>query len=267
MNMSKPKVMGILNVTPDSFYAKSRVGKDDSLKKAEQMLNEGVDFIDIGGYSSRPNAANISEDEELSRVIPVIDSIHKNFPEAVISIDTFRAKVAASALENGAHIINDISGGKLDEKMLSIVGKFRTPYIGMHMRGNPQTMRGLTEYEDLLLEVSAYFDELKTRAQGLGIKDLIIDPGFGFAKTLEQNYYLLKKLSYLKHLDCPILVGVSRKSMIYKLLKIDPEDAMSATSGLNAIALIKGASILRVHDVKEAKELVTMTEAINDSGI
>lgn len=259
MDLSEPKVMGILNITPDSFYAKSRrTAVNDVLKATEKMLSEGATFIDVGGYSSRPGAADISVEEEIQRIVVPIECIAKEFPECITSIDTFRAKVARAAVDAGANLINDISGGHLDDEMLTTVASLKVPYIGMHMRGTPQNMKALTDYDDLLLEMGQYFAELKSRCQTLGINDLIIDPGFGFAKTVEQNFDLLKNLEYFKHQDCPILVGLSRKSMIWKTLEVNLEDALNGTSGLNAIALLKGANILRVHDVKEAVELTKL---------
>lgn len=257
--------MGILNVTPDSFYSASRMREESILKTAEQMLSDGANFLDIGGYSSRPGADEVSEQEELDRVIPAISTIIKSFSEAIISIDTFRSTVAAAALEAGAKMINDISGGELDTEMIPLAARSRTPYIGMHMKGTPSTMQSMTEYGDIVSEVLRRLNEIKASCDSAGVHDLIIDPGFGFAKTLEQNYYLLKNLSRLKILDSPILVGLSRKSMIYKLLETDPEEALTGTIGLNTVALLNGADILRVHDVKEAVELTKVIKQLNDS--
>lgn len=251
--------MGILNVTPDSFYEGSRKSTvNEVLKSAERMLSEGAIFLDVGGYSSRPGSADVSVQEEMNRVIAPINAIIKEFPECRISIDSFRSEVAKAACDAGATIINDISGGHLDQLMLPMAGELQIPYIGMHMRGTPQTMKALTDYDDLLIEMGHYFSEMQASCLEHGIHDLIIDPGFGFAKTIEQNFDLLKHLDYLSHIDCPILVGLSRKSMIFKTLNIEPKDALNGTSGLNAIALLKGASILRVHDVKEAVELTKL---------
>ncbi len=222
------------------------------------MLSEGAIFLDVGGYSSRPGSADVSVQEEMNRVIAPINAIIKEFPECRISIDSFRSEVAKAACDAGATIINDISGGHLDQLMLPMAGELQIPYIGMHMRGTPQTMKALTDYDDLLIEMGHYFSEMQASCLEHGIHDLIIDPGFGFAKTIEQNFDLLKHLDYLSHIDCPILVGLSRKSMIFKTLNIEPKDALNGTSGLNAIALLKGASILRVHDVKEAVELTKL---------
>ena len=267
IDLSIPKVMGIVNVTPDSFYAGSRKQEiKDFLTLVEQMLLDGATFLDVGGYSSRPGADHISEEDEIRRVSGPITALSKEFPEAIISIDTFRSSVAKAAIDAGAHMINDISGGQLDEAMLSVAGNLRVPYIGMHMRGTPQTMKSLTEYDDLLKEVMVYFGGMLNRCKEVGIIDALIDPGFGFAKTLNQNYYLLNHLSILKQLGVPILVGVSRKSMIWRLLEIDADQALNGTTALNSVALLKGANILRVHDVKEAVETVKLIEQLNDSG-
>lgn len=255
----KPKVMGILNLTPNSFYdGGSYSSVSDALKKVEKMLSEGADFIDIGAYSSKANAEFVSSEEEMQRLIPVLKEIVKNFPQAIISIDTFRAEVAKKAIDVGASIINDISGGLLDEKMFDEVAKAHVPYILMHMRGTPQDMQQFTVYEDVTKEVALYFSKRIALAIEKGIKDIIIDPGFGFAKTLDQNYELMKNLSFLKNLNFPILSGISRKSMIYKYLEISPEDALNGTTALNMFSLINGANILRVHDVKEAVECVKL---------
>ena len=258
--LDKPMVMGILNVTPDSFYKGSRVLVDNSniLTLSEKMLLEGADILDIGGYSSRPGADEVSEEEELGRVIPAIKKIKNEFPKAILSIDTFRSKVAKEAVQNGADIVNDISAGSLDSEMIPTVGKLNVPYIAMHMKGNPKVMQSLTSYEDILFEMTKYFSEKLNECKKAGIKDVIIDPGFGFAKTVEQNYWILKNLSYFKTIQAPILVGLSRKSMIYKQLDTTAENALNGTTALNMAALINGASILRVHDVKEAIETVKL---------
>jgi len=259
IDLSTPKVMGILNITPDSFYDGGKL-KDDSaiLMQAEKMLNNGATFLDMGGYSSRPGATDIPESEEVKRVIPAIEIVLKNFPEALISIDTFRSEVAKKAIESGAALVNDISAGKLDEAMFSTVAQLQVPYVMMHMRGTPQTMKNLTDYENVTLEVLHYFSERIATARQVGIHDIIADPGFGFAKTLEQNFELLSQLELFKNLQIPLLVGLSRKSMIYKTLGITPKEALNGTTTLNSIALIKGANILRVHDVKEAVECVDL---------
>ncbi len=264
IDLSEPKVMGILNVTPDSFYDGGKfTGESAILKQVERMHTEGATFIDIGGYSSRPNAIDITEEEEKKRVLPAIEAIAKNFPEIIIAVDTFRSTIAKSSIEAGASMINDISGGSLDKKMPEVVAALQVPYILMHMLGTPQTMNTMTNYENLLKEIIDYFHQKINRLQLLGVKDLIIDPGFGFAKTIDQNFELLQKLDYLNILEKPILVGLSRKSTIWKTLSIKPEDALNGTTSLNTIALLKGASILRVHDVKEAVEVVKLIKALN----
>ncbi|MGH2666849.1 dihydropteroate synthase [Flavobacterium sp.] len=259
IDLSTPKVMGILNVTPDSFYDGGKYISDKGiLTQAEKMLNEGAFFIDIGGQSSKPSAAVVSVEEELNRIVPVIDLILKNFPQALLSIDTFNSKVAEVCIEHGSAMINDISAGSLDAKMFETIVKMQVPYIMMHMRGTPQTMQQLTDYNDLVKEIVFYFSEKVFQARQLGINDLIIDPGFGFAKTVTQNFELLHKLELFQFLELPVLAGISRKSMIYKTLETTAENALNGTSVLNTIALTKGANILRVHDVKEAVECVTL---------
>lgn len=255
--------MGIINVTPDSFYDGGKTFQKDSiLQQAEKMLQEGATFLDVGGYSSRPNAIDISEEEEKSRIVPAIESILKQFPEAFISIDTFRSEVAKKAVDLGACMVNDISGGKLDPNMFKTVARLKVPYILMHMRGTPQTMAQQTEYDAITKEVIFYFSEQLALARKAGIDDVIIDPGFGFAKTRKQSFELLQKMELLKQLDVPILAGVSRKSMIYKTLDISAKEALNGTTALNMIALQKGASILRVHDVKEAMECIKLSEML-----
>ena len=260
-DLSKPKVMGILNLTPDSFYDG---GVHNEINKIEdhvnKMVNDGMDILDIGGYSSKPGAKNISVDEELSRVIPILKHIRKIFPELVISIDTFRSKIASASLNEGADIINDISGGTLDKNMMSIVAKNNCPYILMHMQGNPQNMQNDPSYENVTLEIIQYLAQRIKIARENNIIDLIVDPGFGFGKTLEHNFEILNNLEKFNVLDTPILAGFSRKSMIYKTLKTSSEKALNGTSSLNTIALTKGAKILRVHDVKEAKECIILHE-------
>ncbi|WP_317127681.1 dihydropteroate synthase [Marinoscillum furvescens] len=264
LDLATPRVMGILNVTPDSFYAGSRKQELSAvLGSAEQMLIDGATFLDVGGYSSRPGASNISEGEELDRMVPVIDALSKEFPEAILSADTFRAKVARLAVDAGAHVVNDISAGCMDDRMLATVGELGVPYIAMHMRGTPQTMNANTEYDDLLKEIMAYFAERLAAARLAGIKDVIIDPGFGFAKKATQSFELLQKLDHLAYLECPVLVGVSRKSMIYKTLNISANEALNGTTVLNTVALGRGASILRVHDVKEAVEAVKLVNQLS----
>ena len=251
-----PKVMGILNITPDSFYAQSRTTPAEVLRKAEQMLEEGATFVDIGGYSSRPNPQEVSPQEELQRVVPVVKALVKHFPDIRISVDTFRAEVARESLEAGACIINDISAGQIDPAIWEVVAHYQVPYIAMHMRGTPQTKQTYTEYDKLTKDILYYFSQIKDKARQLRINDLIVDPGFGFSKTLAQNYELMQQLALFKALECPILVGISRKSMIYKLLDTTPEAALNGTTVLNTFALLHGADILRVHDVKEAVECV-----------
>ncbi|MEM6643289.1 MAG: dihydropteroate synthase [Bacteroidota bacterium] len=264
LELSTPKVMGIINATPDSFYSGSRKETVSSmLIQAKKMIDEGATFLDIGGYSSRPGADDIPVEEELRRVIEPISEIKRQFPSAIISIDTFRAKVARSAVEAGAGMINDISAGQLDPRIFEVAGDLKVPYIAMHMRGTPQTMKNLTHYEDLMKEIAQYFAKTQHECAQAGIKDLIIDPGFGFAKDVQQNFELLNALDHLQILKLPILVGLSRKSMIYKTLKITADEALNGTSVLNALALLKGANILRVHDVKEAVEVIRLLEKLN----
>ncbi|MBB5396216.1 dihydropteroate synthase [Mucilaginibacter sp. AK015] len=262
IHLSLPKVMGIINITPDSFYAGSRkTSVEDVLQQAGKMLNDGAAFLDIGAYSSRPGADDISVQEETDRLLPAIEAIVKNFPEAAISVDTFRAKVAEEAIKAGAHIINDISGGELDEDMFDTVGRLQVPYILMHMKGNPRTMQQLGNYEDVFDEVYDYFVRKVYRLKQLGVHDIIIDPGFGFAKQRGHSYKLMSRLQELERLQLPILAGISRKKMIYGLLGITAEEALNGTTVLNTIALTKGANILRVHDVKEAVEAIKIYEA------
>lgn len=264
IDLSSPKVMGILNITPDSFYDGGQYKNEkDMLLHVEKMLNEGAKFIDVGAYSSRPNADHVSEDNELKRILPIVISILKEFPEALLSIDTFRSNVAKQCIEVGASLINDISAGKLDDNMLQTIAELHVPYIMMHMRGTPKTMQQQTQYDDLLKDILFYFSERIAAAKALGIIDVIIDPGFGFAKTLEQNFELLSKLELFKMIEKPLLVGVSRKSMIYKTLQTSSKEALNGTSVLNTVALQKGASILRVHDVKEAVECIKLVESLS----
>jgi len=259
IDLSTPKVMGILNITPDSFYDGRRF-KDVSsiINQVEIMLNEGATFIDVGAYSSRPGADHVSETEELNRIIPIVELLMNQFPEINLSIDTFRSEVANQCIKAGATMINDISAGKLDDKMIATVGKLQVPFIMMHMKGSPQSMQQHTDYDCLVKDIIYYFSERIAKTRAHKIIDVIIDPGFGFSKTLEQNYELLSNLELLQLIEKPILVGVSRKSMIYKLLETSPEKALNGTTSLNTIALLKGAKILRVHDVKEAMECVNL---------
>jgi len=264
IDLSTPKVMGILNLTPDSFYDGGKYkGVADLLKAVEKMLNEGATFIDVGGYSSKPGVKIILEQEEISRVLPAVEAIIKHFPEAILSIDTFRSTVAAQCIEAGAAIINDISAGLLDRSMLATVARLQVPYIMMHMKGTPQTMQSLAQYENLVKEILFYFSQRIAAARSLGINDLIADPGFGFAKTIQQNYELLEKLQLFQILEVPLLIGISRKSMVYKPLNSNAQEALNGTTVLNTIALTKGAAILRVHDVKEAMECITLFNNLN----
>ncbi len=257
--------MGIINVTPDSFYAGSRrPNKKAVLVQAEQMLEEGATFLDIGGYSSRPGAIDISVEEELNRVLNPINEIARRFPEAYISIDTFRSVVAKAAVEHGANIVNDISAGLLDAEMLKTVGAMKVPYIAMHMKGTPQTMNGLSDYKDVVKEVAEYFGERNAAAKAAGILDFIADPGIGFAKTAEQSFELINHLEYFQQLGFATLCGVSRKSLIYKTLNITPETALNGTTVLNTVALMKGVAILRVHDVKPAMEVINLINKVQN---
>jgi dihydropteroate synthase len=263
IDLSQPKVMGILNVTPNSFYDGGKYADEKSvLHQAEKMLKDGATFIDVGAYSSKPNAEFVSEDEELHRLIPVVALLVKEFPEIILSIDTFRSKVAKTAVEAGAAIINDISAGNLDLEMIKTVAKLQVPYLMMHLKGTPQTMQGLTQYDDIVKEITLYFAQKISEARSLGINDLIIDPGYGFAKTREQNFEVLRKSELFQNLGVPILAGLSRKSMIYKTLNTTVNEALNGTSVLNTLALTKGANMLRVHDVKEAMETITLWQAV-----
>ncbi|TFG78894.1 MAG: dihydropteroate synthase [Flavobacteriales bacterium] len=261
--LSTPKVMGILNVTPDSFYDGGKYKNMEALLgQVDQMLQAGATFIDLGAYSSRPRSEHISETEELSRIVPVVTLLLKEFPDILMSIDTFRAKVAKACLGEGAAMINDISAGHLDSEMLPTVAAFQVPYIMMHMRGTPQTMQQQTGYGNLVQEVLYYFSERIAAARTLGMKDLIIDPGFGFAKTLSQNYELLGQLRLFHTFELPLMVGVSRKSMIQKVIDTDAKDALNGTTALHAYALTKGAQILRTHDVKEAIQCIKLMQRL-----
>lgn len=259
LDLSIPKVMGVINVTPNSFHSKSRSTSAEAvLEQASKMILEGVDIIDIGGYSSRPGAENVDTEEETSRILPAIRAIRKEYPTILLSLDTFRSDVAHLGLTEGVDLINDISGGKLDKEMYSTIAKHNAGYIAMHMRGTPKNMQGQTNYKHLLNDLFLYFSEVIRNAEDFGCNDILIDPGFGFSKTLEQNYELLNHLDEFQALGKPVVVGLSRKSMIYKKLNSTPEEALNGTTVLNTIALIKGASILRVHDVKEAKQVISL---------
>ncbi len=263
LDLGTPCVMGILNITPDSFYVGSRASNEkEVLQQAEKMLGEGATFLDVGGYSSRPGAPDVSAEEETGRVRTAIQAIVREFPEAIISIDSFRSEVVRTAIGEGAAVINDISGGSLDPHMFETVANLKVPYILMHMKGTPQTMATLTNYNNLMKEIVDYFHEKIAALHQLGVKDIIIDPGFGFAKTVEQNFELLHHFAHFQLLEKVLLVGVSRKSMIWKTIDTTAEEALNGTTVLNTIALLKGASILRVHDVKEAVEVVKLVSKI-----
>jgi dihydropteroate synthase len=259
IDFQTPKVMGILNVTPNSFFDG---GKHNTLDKTcvqvERMLMDGAAIIDVGAYSTQPNAPFVSQDDELQRIIPVVKTLVKQFPDIILSIDTFRAEVAKQCLDAGACIINDVSAGNLDDQMMYVVGKFNVPYIMMHMKGTPQNMQQFTNYEDVMYEMIRYFSEKVAMAKQFGVVDVILDPGFGFSKTLDQNYEVLQKLDLLQTFDLPILSALSRKSMIYKFLELTPQQALNGTTVLNTISLVKGANLLRVHDVKEAIETISL---------
>lgn len=260
LDLEIPKVMGILNITPDSFYKSSRYMSDSEiLKAAVRMVEEGADILDVGGYSSRPGAQDISEDDEGNRVINAIKLISKELPDAIISVDTFRSVIAREAiLGSGAHIINDISGGEADKAMFSVVQNLNVPYIMMHMQGNPRNMQNNPVYEDIVADILKWFSERIFSLQTVGVKDIIIDPGFGFGKTVDHNFELLRRLGDFSIAGLPLLIGVSRKSMIWKTLGISADEALNGTTALNAIALANGADILRVHDVKEAVQTVRL---------
>lgn len=263
IDLSTPKVMGILNITPDSFYAGSRTTSvTDALEKAAKMLTEGADILDIGAYSSRPGAEDISEQEETDRLLPVVEIIAKNHPDAIISVDTFRAKVADAGIQAGAHMINDISGGQLDPEMFATAARLQVPYILMHMKGNPQNMVQLAQYDAIVPELIDYFAERISQLTEFGVKDVIIDPGFGFAKLQHHSYALLNRMQELDIFQLPILAGVSRKRMIYNVLGVNANEALNGTTVLNTVALMKGADILRVHDVKEAVEAVKLLQVL-----
>jgi dihydropteroate synthase len=260
--VDKPLVMGIINTTPDSFYPGSRYeGVDTVLRQAEQMLTDGATILDIGGQSTRPGSEKISEDDELKRVLAPVEAVYKNFPEAFISIDSYHSKVAAAAVAAGADIVNDISAGSIDTAMIETVASLKVPYVLMHMPGTPQFMQELAQYENVTTTVLDFMIKKISELRNAGITDVIIDPGFGFGKTITHNFQLLRNLSVFKMLHCPVLLGISRKSSIYKTLGTTAEDALNGTTVLNTIGLMYGASILRVHDVKEAMETIKLVEA------
>jgi dihydropteroate synthase len=264
IDISSPKVMGVLNLTPDSFYDGNKFDNEKKiLNQVEKMLNDGATFIDIGAYSSRPGATHISEDQEKSRIIGTVELLITEFPDANLSIDTFRSSIADECLNAGASIINDITASEYDSEILKIAHKHNAPYVMMHMKGMPQDMMKQNKYDNLIKDIIYYFSKKIEAARTAKVNDIIIDPGFGFSKNIDQNYDLLKNLGLLKSVDLPILVGLSRKSMIYKLLKTTPELALNGTTSLNTIALLNGAKILRVHDVKEAMECIKITNQFN----
>jgi dihydropteroate synthase len=266
IDLQTPKIMGILNVTPDSFFDGGRYENESAmLNHAELMLREGASFIDVGAYSSRPGAADVPLEQERERAVFAVSRLAARFPEAIISIDTFRSEVAKACVEAGAHLVNDISAGELDSRMPDVVASLGVPYIAMHMRGTPQTMKSLTQYDDLLKEIVDYFHKKIAHFTAKGIKDIILDPGFGFAKTIEQNFQLLNQLEYLRVGGRPILAGLSRKSMIWRTLGQTAADALNGTTVLNSIALTKGASILRVHDVGKADEAIRLFMAMRNA--
>ncbi|WP_159948841.1 dihydropteroate synthase [Polaribacter septentrionalilitoris] len=263
INLSSPKVMGILNITPDSFYDGGKYkNESEILSQTEKMLIEGATFIDVGAYSSRPGAAHISEEEELHRIVPVIELLSKEFPEIIISVDTFRSKIAKETIASGAAIINDISGGNMDVKMFDTVANLQVPYILMHMLGTPQNMQKNPVYDDVIKDIIYFFAAQIYKLHQLKLNDVIIDVGFGFGKTIDHNFEILKNLSLFKSLDVPILAGISRKSMLYKTLDITAQEALNATTSANTIALLNGANILRVHDVKEAVEAIKIVNQV-----
>ena len=267
LSLSPAVVMGIINITPDSFYAKSKVNDEESLRqRVLQIINDGGKIIDVGAYSSRPGAKNVSQEEEMTRLRHSLKIIQEASCDLPISVDTFRSDVAKMCVEEyGVNIINDISAGQLDNNMFETVARLQVPYVIMHMRGNPQTMQENTQYQVLIADMFLYFSQKINRLQDLGVNDIIIDPGFGFSKTLDQNYKLLQRLEDFREFDLPILIGVSRKSMIYKYLGGEPEDALNGTSIINTIALLKGANILRVHDVKACADAIKIIEKMNDN--
>lgn len=268
VDLSRPKVMGILNVTPNSFFDGGKYLNESAIvEQVQKMLVEGAAFIDVGAYSSKPNAEYVSEEEELRRLIPIVQLLVSEFPEILLSIDTFRSPIAEQAIQAGASIINDISAGNLDQKMLHTVAQLQVPYIMMHMKGTPKTMQDLAIYDDIMKEMLLYFAQKISEARSFGINDLIVDPGYGFAKTRAQNFEVLQKSELFQFLEVPILAGLSRKSMIYKTLNSSPQEALNGTTVLNTLALSKGANILRVHDVKEAMETIRLWEAFEGNEV
>lgn len=269
LDLSEPRIMGIINVTPDSFYSGSRVNTDaDLIRRAGEMINDGADILDIGGYSSRPGAADISAEEEKKRILSAIKLINREFPGVIISIDTFRSEIAAEAVNDcGASIINDISGGEADPEMFRIVEQLNVPYIMMHMKGNPRNMQSDPEYDDVVADILHWFSSRIVKLQSAGVKDIIIDPGFGFGKTTAHNFELLNRLGDFAVAQLPLMAGLSRKSMIWKTLEITPDDALNGTTVLNTIALLKGADILRVHDVREATQAIRLCRMLRGQSL
>ena len=266
LDLSTPRVMAIMNLTPDSFYDGGKLKNHEQLlAKVQQFIDEGASIIDLGGYSTRPGAADISVEEEISRVIPVVQLIREHFRAIPLSVDTFRSQVARAALEQGASMVNDVSGATADDLMLDLIAEYQVPYVGMHMRGTPQTMNTLTDYQDIVFEIRYFFSTLAEEAAKRNINDLIVDPGLGFAKTIAQNFHLLYHLDAFKLLELPVLIGLSRKSMIYKTLNTTPENALNGSSALHMAALERGAHLLRVHDVKEAQECIKLFTQLRDA--
>ena len=266
LDLSTPRVMAIMNLTPDSFYDGGKLKNHDQLlSRVQQFIDEGASIIDLGGYSTRPGAADISVEEEISRVIPVVQLIREHFRAIPLSVDTFRSQVARAALEQGASMVNDVSGATADDLMLDLIAEYQVPYVGMHMRGTPQTMNTLTDYQDIVFEIRYFFSTLAEEAAKRNINDLIVDPGLGFAKTIAQNFHLLYHLDAFKLLELPVLIGLSRKSMIYKTLNTTPENALNGSSALHMAALERGAHLLRVHDVKEAQECIKLFTQLRDA--
>lgn len=263
MLLDRPKIMGILNVTPDSFFDGGRYNNEDALlSQAEKLLKEGADLLDIGAFSTRPGAAEVSLEEERGRMLPAVEALHRNFPGTVLSIDTYRSQVARETVAAGAHMINDISGGTLDDQMFKTIADLQVPYILMHIKGTPQNMQDAPNYEDVTQEVLYYFSEKIAQLRALGVNDIIVDPGFGFGKTIAHNYQLMAHLELFHSLRAPLLVGISRKSMIWRPLEISPEEALNGTSVLNTLAIQHGAHFLRVHDVKEAAQVRILLELL-----
>lgn len=266
LDLSTPRVMAVMNLTPDSFYDGGKLKNHEQLlAKVQQFIEEGASIIDLGGYSTRPDATDISVEEEMSRVIPVVSLIREHFKSIPLSVDTFRSQVARAALEQGASMVNDVSGATADDLMLDLIAEYQVPYVGMHMRGTPQTMKTLTDYQDIVFEIRYFFSTLAEKAAKRNINDLIIDPGLGFAKTIPQNFHLLYHLDAFKLLELPLLIGLSRKSMIYKTLNTTPENALNGSSALHMAALERGAHVLRVHDVKEAQECIKLFTQLRDA--